>query len=104
MVFALVIVIPVVVIAVWAFFRFSPAHADQKRVFLFNVASLLVTLAAAAGWTLRTYLVMSSTVDGAWWPIISFLGILVLITLVLALAGFMRNFIVFRRRLGGTRL
>ena len=102
MIFALAILVPMVAVAVWAFFRFSRMHADHRRVLLFNVAPIFIALAAATARTLRTYLVMSPTVDAAWWPIISVLGTLVLITLVLGLAGVVRNFIVFRRGPGGT--
>jgi len=102
MVAALLILVPVVAVVVWAFFRFSPIHADRKRVLLFNVASLIVALAIAAAWTVRTYLVMSPTVDSAWWPVISVLGALVVIPLVLALAAIVRNVILFRRRAEGS--
>jgi hypothetical protein len=97
MVAALLILVPVVAVVAWAFFRFSPGHAERKRVLLFNVASLIVALAIAATWTVRTYLVMSPTVDSAWWPVISVLGALVVIPLVLALAAIVRNFFVFGR-------
>ena len=103
MVAALLILVPVVVVVAWAFFRFAPAHAERKRVLFFNVTSLIVALAIAAAWTVRTYLVMSSTVDSAWWPVISALGALFVIPLVLALAAIMRNFVIFRRGADGSR-
>jgi hypothetical protein len=103
MIVALLILVPVVGVVAWAFFRFSPAHAERKRVLLFNLASLFVALAIAAAWTVRTYLVMSPTVDSAWWPIISVLGALVAIPLALALAAIVRNFLVFRRRAAESR-
>ena len=103
MVAALLILVPVVAVVAWAFFRFSPAHVERKRVLLFNVASLIVALAIAAAWTVRTYLVMSPTVDSAWWPVISVLGALVVIPLVLALAAIVRNFLIFHRGTAGSR-
>ena len=103
MVAALLILVPVVAVVAWAFFRFSPDHAERKRVLVFNVASLIVALAIAAAWTVRTYLAMSPTVDSAWWPVISVLGALVVIPLVLALAAIVRHFLVFRRGAAGSR-
>ena len=103
MVAALLILVPVVAVVAWAFFRFAPVHAERKRLLFFNVASLIVALAIAAAWTVCTYLVMSSTVDSAWWPIISALGALVVIPLVLALAAIVRNFVIFRRGAEGSR-
>ena len=103
MVAALLILVPVVAVVAWAFFRFAPVHAERKRLLFFNVASLIIALAIAAAWTVRTYLVMSPTVDSAWWPVISVLGALVVIPLVLALAAIVRNFLVFRRGAAGSR-
>jgi hypothetical protein len=103
MVMALLILVPVVGVVAWAFFRFSPAHAEPKRVRLFNVASVIVALAIAVAWTVRTYLVMSPTVDLAWWPVISVLGALVAIPVVLALAAIVRNLLIFRRGVEGSR-
>lgn len=97
MVVALLILIPVVAVAVWAFFHFCPARAKRKHLLLFNVASICIALAVSAAWTVRTYLVMSPTVDSAWWPVISVLGALVVIPLVLAVAALVRNILVFRR-------
>lgn len=98
MIIALIILVPVVVVAGWAFVRFSPAHGDRKAVLRFNIASLLVALLLAVAWTIRSYVVMSPTVDSAWWPVISVLGALVIIPLVLAVAAVLRNVVVFRRR------
>lgn len=103
MIMALLILVPVVGVTAWAFFRFSPAHAERRRVLQFNVVSVIVALAIAGAWTVRTYLVMSPTVDSAWWPVISVLGALVAIPLVLVLAAILRNFLVFRRGMEGSR-
>lgn len=97
MIAALLILLPVVGVVGWAFFRSAPIHADQKAVLRFNLFSLAVALLFAAAWTVRTYLVMSPGVDSAWWPVIAVLGGLIIIPLVLALTGILRNFVVFRR-------
>jgi hypothetical protein len=94
---ALVILVPVVGAVAWAFFRFAPIHADRKAVVRFNVLSLAVALLLAAGWSVRTYRVMSPTVDSAWWPVVSVLGALVIVPLVLGLAAIVRTFLVFHR-------
>ena len=98
MIVALLILVPLVAVVAWAFFRFSPPHGDQKAIGRFNIASLLVALLLAAAWSVRTYVVMSLTVDSAWWPVISVLGALVIIPLVLTVAAVVRNVVLFRRR------
>lgn len=91
MVVALLILVPAAALAVWTFFRFTPARGERKAVFRFNLGALLVALGLAVAWGVRTYAVMSPTVDSAWWPIISLLGALVIVPLVLGLAAIARN-------------
>jgi hypothetical protein len=98
---ALLILLPVVGVVAWVFFRFAPSYADRKAVLRFNLLSLTVTLLLAAAWSVRTYLVMSPTVDSAWWPVISVLGALIIVPVVLTLAAILRKVVLFRR---GTEL
>ena len=103
MIAALLILLPVVGIVAWVFFRYTPAHAERGALFRFNVVALIVAVGLGAAWSLRTYLLMSPTVDSAWWPVISALGALVAVTLVLGFAAILRNFVVFRPDEEGSR-
>ena len=96
MIVALIILLPVLGVVAWAFFRFMPIHADRGKVLRFNLWSLAVALLSAAAWSMRTYLVMTPGVDSGWWPVISALGALIIVPLVLALAAILRNFVVYR--------
>ena len=100
MIVALLVLVPIAGVVVWAFFRLSPSGAQSSTVLRFNVWALVVALALAAGWSVRTSLVMSPTVDAAWWPVISVLGTLIIIPLVLGLAAALRSFVLFRRSIG----
>lgn len=97
MIVSFLFLLPVVGIVGWAFFRFTPIHANRKAVLRFNLLSLTVALLLAVAWSVRTYLVMSPTVDSGWWPIISILGALLIVSLVLGLSAILRNFVLFRR-------
>lgn len=103
MIAALLLLVPIAGVVVWAFFRFSPSGAPRQVVLRFNLAATILALALAVAWSVRTYWVMSPTVDAAWWPVISFLGALVVISLVLALAAAVRNLVLFRRGHGSSR-
>lgn len=103
MIGALLILLPVVGVVAWAFYRFAPTYADRKALLRFNLASVTGALFLAAAWGVRTYLVMSPTVDSAWWPVIAVLGALIIFPVVLGLAALLRNFIVFRRGTGVSR-
>ena len=100
MIVALLVLVPIAGVVVWAFFRLSPSGAQFRMASRFNVGALVVALAVAAGWSVRTYLVMSPTVDAAWWPVISILGAMIIIPSVLGLAAAVRSFVPFRRSVG----
>ena len=93
MVVALLILVPIASVAVWAFFRFGPSNTERKTVLRFNLSALGIALLLAVAWCVRTYLVMSPTVDAPWWPIISALGALALFAFVLGVAAVVRNFV-----------
>jgi hypothetical protein len=97
MIASLLVLLPLVALAVWAFLRFTPPHADRPTVRRYNLISLGGSFMLAAAWTVRTYVVMTPTEDAAWWPIISLLGALVIVPFALAVAAVARNLIVFRR-------
>ena len=100
MIVALIVLVPIAGVVVWAFFRLSPSGAQSSTVLRFNVGALVVALALAGGWSVRTYLVMSPTVDAAWWPVISILGALIIVPFVLGLAAALRTFVLCRRNIG----
>ncbi|MBI2494819.1 MAG: hypothetical protein HYV94_22335 [Candidatus Rokubacteria bacterium] len=100
MIAGFVILAPVVAAVAWAFLRFSPAHADRTALRRFNGIAIAAALLLAAGWTVRTYLVMAPTVDAPWWPVISALGALVVIACVLGVAALVRGRLVVRGRGG----
>jgi len=93
MVVAFLILVPIAGVAVWAFFRFGPAGAERKAVLRFNLSALGIALLLGVAWCVRTYLVMSPTVDAPWWPTISALGALALFAFVLGVAAVVRNFV-----------
>jgi len=95
---ALLILLPVVGAVAWAFFRFAPVDTDRKALHRFNLLSLAVALLLAAAWSVIMYLLMSPTMDSPWWPAISLLGALIIVSLVLALAAILRRFVFVRRR------
>jgi len=97
---ALLVLVPIAGVVVWAFVRLSRSGAQSRTILRFNVVALVIALVLAGGWSLRTYLVMSPTVDAAWWPVISVLGALIIIPLVLGLAAALRTFVLCRRSIG----
>lgn len=98
MILALLILAPVLLLTLWAFFRLSPRRGDQRKVIGFNLGVLLIGLALCGLVTLNVYKDMSSGPDRAWWPVVSGLYSLALFSAVLLLGGLVRNLVVFRVR------
>jgi len=96
MIAALIILLPLTALTVWLFVRHVPVNTNRKAWRQFNALSLAVTMLLAVAWGVRTYIVMSPTVDSGWWPVISILGALVIVPVSLAVAAIARKFIVSR--------
>lgn len=97
MIAALLVLLPIAALTTWAFFRYVPAGGEPCALRRFNLWALVAALVIGATWSLRTYLVMSATEDAAWWPLISLLGVLVIVPGVLAVAGVVRSIFLSRR-------
>jgi hypothetical protein len=100
MVLALLVLIPVLVFSLWAFFRFTPS-TTVRGVRLFNGSSIVVGLLLCVGWSVRTYLQMLGTVDRPWWPVVSALGAMAIFPVWLILAAVLRSVIFLTRHASG---
>lgn len=96
MTFALITLVPVFLVVLWAFFRLSPQVHERRMITRFNLGVLIFGLAVCGIAIIKIYSDMSAGPDRAWWPIISMLYSLVLFTLVMVIGGVVRNFVVFR--------
>ena len=98
MIIALLVLVPVLLMSLWAFFRLSPKRGERRKVIGFNLGVLILGLAMCGLVTLNAYIDMSPGSDRAWWPVTSVLYSLVLFPAVLFVGGVVRNFFLFRVR------
>ncbi len=98
MLLALLILIPILLLSLWAFFRLSPKIGDRSKVMSFNLGVLIFGFALCGLVTFKVYSEMSVGSDRAWWPIISGMYSLVLFSVVLFLGGLVRNYVLFKVR------
>lgn len=96
MIIALLALIPITGVTLWAFFRYAPVGGQRPAIHRYNVWVVVAAIGLAATWSWRTYLVMSASEDAAWWPIISLLGSLVILPVVFGVATVVRNRLLFR--------
>jgi hypothetical protein len=96
MILALIVLVPILLISLWAFIRFSPKGGSRQQILLFNLGVLAVALVLCALLTLKIYSHMAAGPDRAWWTILSVLGTLAVFSIVLVVGGLVRNLLVFR--------
>ena len=98
MILALLVLVPISVLMLWAFFRFSPKRDKQRRIIYFNLSVLIFGLLLCGLLILKVYQDMSAGPDRAWWPVISGLYSLTVFPVVLFVGGLVRNLLLFRVR------
>jgi uncharacterized membrane protein len=91
MLFALSLMIPLLVLAVWVFWKLSPPRPEPGPVRAFNVAAIAlgVVLAVAVAWYVRG--TMADSTDHAMWPAIAAYYVMAVLPLWLAVAGGIRR-------------
>jgi len=91
MLFALSLMIPLLVLAAWVFWRLSPPRPEPGPVRAFNIAATLLALvlAGAVSWYVRG--TMAGTSDHGMWPAIAAYYVMAAVPLWLAIAGGIRR-------------
>ena len=96
MIIVLIVLLPILVLSLWWFYKLSPRDAEQRLLWLYNTAVLIVGVLICAGLTLRLQAMLADTPDRAWWPVLSAIFSLLVLPLWLAVCGVVRNLLVFR--------
>jgi len=96
MILALIVLVPIFLLSVWAFLRYSLRMEGRTGILLFNLSVLVVGLLLCALLTLKVHANFAAGPDRAWWPILAALGTLVVFPVVLLAGGLLRNGLVFR--------
>ena len=96
MILALAILVSVLLLSVWLFFRLSPKDAAKMGVTLYNACVLIVGVLSCGALTFGLHSTLADTMDRPWWPILSVLGSLVAFSLCLVVGGVVRNLLLFR--------
>lgn len=93
MIFAFTLLLPLLALAVWAFWRLSPQPPDPRPVLWFNWAVTILSLAICVAVVIYVRRTMTGATDHAWWPVVSAFYGLVAIPLCLAVGGGIRRLI-----------
>lgn len=91
MIFALTLLLPLLALAVWAFWRLSPRPTNPRPVLWFNWAVTVLSLAICVAVVVFVRRTMAGSTDHAWWPVVSAFYGLVAIPFCLAVGGGIRR-------------
>ena len=93
MLFAVSLMIPLLVLAIWIFWRLSPPRPDPMAVRVFNVGAIAssILLAGAVGFYVRQS--MAGGTDIGMWPVVTAYYVMAVVPLWLAVAGGIRRLV-----------
>lgn len=98
MILALIVLLPILVMSLWWFYKLSPRDEEKRLVRLYNMAVMIAGVVICTGISLRLRAMLVETPDRAWWPVLSAIFSLLVLPLWLAVCGFVRNLLVFPSR------
>jgi hypothetical protein len=97
MILSLLLLVPLVGLVIWMYFRLASTSVSRRFGKRYDTGVFFVAGLACASAALYAYRTVGAGVDRAWWPIIAVLYSLLILVLVLAIAGLIRNLIDFRK-------
>ena len=96
MILALIVLLPILVLSLWWFYKLSPKDAEKRLVRLYNMAVLVAGVVICTGISLKLRGMLADSPDRAWWPVLSAIVSLLVLPLWIAVSGVVRNLLVFR--------
>ncbi len=90
------ILIPLLLLALFLFFRTTPESGNTRKTTQFNSAAVIIGAIGCIIISSYSYLTTGTSIDSAWWPVLAFFGSISVFIVVLLLGGLYRNFIHFR--------
>lgn len=103
MILAFAILLPVLAVSLWAYFRFRPAGAEAHKLRTCDVFVVGCTVVLCIAITVYLRNEMVSGPDSAWWPVVAAIYWLVIFPISLMVGGIIRYAIFSRSSAGGNR-
>ena len=93
MLFSVPLLLPLMLLAVWVFWRLSPPRPDPTSVRVFNIGAIVLGLALAGAIAFYVRHSMAGSKDHGMWPVVSVYYIMAVVPLWLAIAGGIRRLV-----------
>jgi cytochrome bd-type quinol oxidase subunit 2 len=96
MILSLIILVPLLVITLWIYFKSSPKHIDRRTVNIYNLIVVSLSLIACFAVCFYFYFTIGQSIDRAWWSVLAAFGSFFVFPFVVITGGLIRNFLLFR--------
>ncbi|MFC1709951.1 hypothetical protein ACFL2J_07855 [Candidatus Omnitrophota bacterium] len=97
MILCYVIFIPLLIISLLLFFKFSPKHIEPNKIKIYNFSTIAFTVVLCIVFSLKIKASMMDGSDVGWWPVLAFIFSLIVSIATIFVSGIIRNFIVFKK-------
>lgn len=97
MIVTLVVLIPLLIITVFIYYKLSPQNADTRKVKTYNLSTIVAAIALSIVLVLRVRASMIDGSDAARWPYIALIFSSGIIVGTIFVSGNIRNLVIFRK-------
>lgn len=90
------LLIPLLIICLWIFFKSSPKQINPSKIKLYNFGTIILAIAVSVAYSLKLRTAMINDSDFPWWPVLSFMFSLLISVGIIFTLGILRNLLIFR--------
>lgn len=97
MILAYIVLIPLLIIMLWGFFKTSP-KINSNNIKIYNSVTIILAIALSIAYSLKLRSSMINGSDFGWWPVLSFMFSLAISIGIIFVSGIIRNLLIFRNK------
>ena len=97
MILAYIVLIPLLIIILWGFFKTSP-RINSNNIKIYNFATIILAIALSIAYSLKLKSSMIGSSDFGWWPVLSFIVSLAISIGIIFMSGIVRNLLIFKNK------
>ena len=97
MILAYIVLIPLLIIMLWGFFKTSP-KINSNNIKIYNSVTIILAIALSIAYSLKLRSSMINGSDFSWWPVLSFMFSLAISIGTIFVSGIIRNLLIFKNK------
>ena len=97
MILTYIVLIPLLIIMLWGFFKTSP-KINSNNIKIYNSVTIILAITLSIAYSLKLRSSMMNSTDFGWWPVLSFMFSLAISIGIIFVSGIIRNLLIFRNK------